>query len=216
MVKERPLILKAPLVRATLDRRKTETRRVIRTEWSRCLDLDDPDDIEKALQGNPYGQPGDRLWVRETWKYVRTRNHVHCTKIKIRYQADNYELELKLTDREHRDRAIDGMKHGNAWRPSIFMPRIYSRILLAINSVSLQRLHEIAGDGAIAEGVMLQPSASAWSHMGESLRDQYRADAIERFRDLWNTINEGRGYGWDTNPHVFVIDYQVLDANHSC
>lgn len=67
MMKERPILFSAEMVRAILEGRKTQTRRVIKPNWSRCLDLDDPEDRNKAEKLCPYGEPGDRLWVRETF-----------------------------------------------------------------------------------------------------------------------------------------------------
>ena len=64
---EKPILFSGPLVRAILENRKTQTRRVIKPEWYRCLDLEDPQDIAKALGRCPYGHPGDQPWVRETW-----------------------------------------------------------------------------------------------------------------------------------------------------
>lgn len=215
MAKERPLLLKAPLIRATFDDRKTNTRRVIKPEWSRCLDLDDPEDIEQAIATNPYGQPGDRLYVRETWRYTRIGNYVDYTQVVVQYRADDFSVTLNLEDRAERDRAIKGMERGPAWRPGIHMPKIYSRLLLDIKKVWVERLHEITGDGAIAEGVVLQPTAKTWEKMNEALRDQYRGQALEHFREIWDKINGPRGFPWADNPHVFVVDYRVRDANHS-
>lgn len=209
MGRELPLLLSSAYVRATIARRKSQTRRVIRPDWSRCLDLDDPDDIKQAIAHCPYGAPGDKLWVREAWKQDFVRNHVDYTALGILYRADNTGINMDLTDRAQRDQALKGMKHGSNWRPSIHMPKIYSRIKLLVKKIRVERVQQISADDAIAEGVILQPSSETWAELNPTTRELYYKIALETFMREWDRLNKSRGYGWGQNPHVFVVEYSV-------
>ncbi len=121
----RPIIFSSEMVRAILDGRKTMTRRVIKVEWSRCLDLDEPEDVQKAIAQCPYGKSGDLLWVRETWipnYYIDGR--------------PEYAATILYTKRD----MYDGVK----LKPSIFMPRWASRISLRITNIRVERLQNIS------------------------------------------------------------------------
>ncbi len=125
--------------------------------------------------GCPYGDVGDRLWVRETWCY---------------YGAGDAHLGYKATDEICPD-AID------KWKPSIYMPRAASRIMLEVTEVRVQRLQDISEEDAIAEGI----PKDDWFGLLTVKRD---------FQELWNAINEKRGYGWDSNPWVWAVSFEVL------
>jgi len=214
-VKEHPLIFKGELIQAMLELRKTNTRRVIPWDWFRCLDPEDPEDAEKAVAYNRYGQPGDRIWVKETWKYyARSRKRGKTVMARVLYRADGLKSEICLRDEADIERARAGGPTPG-WRSPIHMPKVYSRLILEIKRVWLERLHEIDGDGAIAEGVILQPNRQLWRELTEYQRDQYRTAALERFRQLWDLINGPRGFGWDQNPYVFAIDYRVVGMDYS-
>lgn len=129
--KDRPLLMSGEMVRAYFAGRKTQTRRVIRPEWWRCLDPDDPDDLAKALLQCPYGQPGDRLWIRETFSQSPGRA--------IRYRA---------TERD--PLALYG---GVTWKPSIHMRRDQSRLTLDLLKVRIEQVQSISESDARAEGV---------------------------------------------------------------
>jgi hypothetical protein len=126
-MKEHPIIFSAPMVRAILEGRKTMTRRVLKpqpTDWV-------PDNIKQKLliqYACPYGRPGDKLWVRETW--------ATCGFVTVAYRADGKTPNWL-----------------NQWRPSIFMPRRLSRIALEMTSVRVEKLQEITEGDAINEGV---------------------------------------------------------------
>jgi hypothetical protein len=213
MVKERGLLMKGPLVIKTINGLKTETRRVIRPAWSRCLDLDDPEDAASAVAHNPYGQPGDILYLRETWKHDFIHNHVDYTAVGISYRAGEWGINMDLRNRKDRDRAIRGMERGDVWRPGIHMPRAYARVFVEVQDVSLERVQCITEADAKAEGVVpFTQGFPEWPEQrlctGERCFDQpYRAG----FAVLWDEINERRGYGWFENPHVFVVRYKLVE-----
>jgi len=123
----------------------------------------------------PYGQVGDRLWVRETW-HVGLSSHGVCP---------GYKADMKYRCGESMPQLFP-LK----WKPSIHMPRWASRILLEITEVRVERLQEITGEDAKAEGA-----------------EPYGYYFIGGFKELWDSLNAKRGYGWETNPWVWVITF---------
>jgi hypothetical protein len=176
--KERPILFSGEMVRAILDGRKTQTRRVVKPK---------PDD--SGLWNNdkcPYGKPGDRLWVRETFFVDGPR---------IQYRADHH-----------------GAPKETIWKPSIFMPRHASRILLEIADVRCERLRDISEADAIAEGVASfrpvpgdgDPETLYANYMNKG-RLSYRK-AYFSFMTLWQSINGPES--WNANPWVWVITFK--------
>ena len=132
----------------------------------------------------PYGQSGDRLWVRESFAYFSP---------KIIKYADG-----QCSDGDNREHYTPGR-----WRPSIHMPRWASRITLEITNVRVERLQDMhhKADQFEAEGIVLPPS--------ELYQDINRSDKLERhFIELWNSINGPDA--WDKNPFVWVIEFKKL------
>lgn len=210
-MKEHPILMNAAMVRAVLDGSKTQTRRALKRQPDYPIIIaTDPHTnryqigerepvTEAALQrASPYGQPGDRLWVRETFGYVspdeHQRPHSEC---KIEYRAD---LAPGCTDRPGQW-PIDECKgdpERPRWRPSIHMPRAASRILLEIVSVRVERLNDCSDADARAEG-------TPGGH-GVIPSYNYHATPSEHFSHLWESIN-GTG-SWAANPWVWVIEFK--------
>lgn len=174
-MKERPILFKAEMVKAILEGRKTMTRRVMKTQ-PHCQE-----EVQAGFFKSPYGQPGDRLWVRESFGY-HADEEKYVERPFILYQADRQALP-----------------HVNKWRPSIHMPRWASRILLEITEVRVQLLQHISETEAWKEGVMAN-GTSRHAHEGQDL-----------FRELWNSINAARGIGWDMNPWVWVVSFRRVE-----
>lgn len=204
VVKERPILFSAPMVQGILAGNKTKTRRVLELDWLRCLDPEDPDDLERIMSQCRYGVPGDRLWVREAhyafghwepvagaatrggkqkWKFVRDTDEVL------------YEEPPEFRNGRHN---ID--PETPAWHKRLarFMFRKDSRTTLEIVSVRVERLREISEEDAIAEGVPV-PVTCDTAHT-----------ARNGFRDLWETIN-GAG-SWDANPFVWVVEFELIEV----
>lgn len=180
---DRPILFSGPMVRAILEGRKTQTRRVIRPQpppgvsWS----LYTPADIQEwrvwpgkwALGGNcglghmerevrpAFGDVGDRLWVRESFSLDKKRDNA------VAYKADD----------QH---------HFGRWQPSIHMPRWVSRITLEVTAIRAERLVEISQQDAISEG----------------------RESKHSFVELWDALNSKRGYGAATNPWLWVITFK--------
>ena len=194
-MKERPILFSAPMVRAILEGRKTQTRRAINQQP--IIDPQTGDWIISTVSGEEvwpierwtkaratfckYGKPGNRLYVRETW---RPTSHRFPTGWPYEYRATA---------------AHDGTPTDGNWKPSLFMPREASRIILDIIDVRVERLNDISEQDAKAEGV-----SNASSFYGIGANDEM----VNRyaFRELWEKIN-GAG-SWDKNPYVWVIEFK--------
>ena len=200
-MKERPILFSAPMVRAILAGQKTQTRRVVKPQ-------PDPGCVGHFGLGNPfvrtaernvgcpYGQPGDRLWVRETWREFIDSECVDGVR---------HELGRDVLYR------ADGDSSKFAWRPSIFMPRWASRIVLEVVSVRVERLNDISETDCWAEGaeevihLFDGPSqAEMANRLGLCLEDAKPLYAL-----LWESIN-GAG-SWDKNPWVWVVEFKRIE-----
>lgn len=199
--KERPILFQGAMVRALLDGTKTQTRRAVKGQMLANLgDLEHvPDWITAEVpHACPYGQPGDRLWVRETWVYDDYRLQqgpyveVPGAREELFYRADN-EQPFEAPE-------------GKFWKPSIHMPRWASRILLEIVSVRVERLQGISEKDARAEGVTIEDR-----HMLGYCAGEFLPPSIRAYRDLWESIN-GAG-SWDANPWVSVVEVKRIHAD---
>ena len=212
-MKERPILFSSEMVRAILAARKTQTRRVVkpqpeqststldgvsdRFQWKRVIDTYRPLWPSVISRFCPYGQPGDRLWVREMCRPCAVPQ-CSDTAICVEYRASDY---CKLGHLATLSR--------KGWRPSIFMPRWASRITLEIVGVRCERVNEISEADAHAEGadqefrtVVYSPAGVKDYHMPVSFRGG--------FANLWDEINAKRGYSWDSNPWVWVVEFKRI------
>ena len=192
-VKERPIIFSGPMVKAILEGRKTQTRRVITPLPER-----DPFPCQYVYSCKEIKCPfaADRLWVRETWAPHDDSALANEEREYVYYRADD---EKKYE--------TDG-----AWRPSIFMPRWASRINLGVLQIRAERLQEISEADAIAEGLTQwsDPPRVTQIHYGETISDVWETDPRKAYARLWDTINAKRGYSWESNPWVWVIEFKKL------
>lgn len=210
---ERPILFNADMVRAVLAGRKTQTRRVIKPEWFRCLDLEDPADVAKALESSPFRV--SRLWVRETWAvgsiYDAVKPSLVDSGAKVAYVADARPSGLKL-------------------RPSIFMPRWVSRTTLDITSVRVERLQDISAEDAKAEGLHCLTKDNGQTYKygigcaregwpGSGRKDDgwrwtdWDVDPRKAFAFLWDSINGKRaGCSWADNPWLWCVDFKLIEG----
>lgn len=175
-MKGRPILFSAPMVRALLAGTKTQTRRALRpqpVDQSTGCDLPAgarPD----SLPACPYGVPGDRLWVRETWGLRKQLDITDWYRGPIGGASEQeWTVDFRADYGPNQEQCF--------WRPSIYMPRWASRIVLELTSVRVERLHAITPADAIAEGVV----------------------SLAAYRSLWDDIN-GAG-AWRLNPWVWVL-----------
>jgi hypothetical protein len=217
-IKERPILFSAPMVRAILEGRKTQTRRVVKdSAWRDFGDCDldgklvSSWGIDKELSA--YGNPGDRLWVRETfligYESDGNGNLIHFDangnelSPKAFYRATSPDLEWMNDDGYHVD--------ATPWKPSIFMPRWASRITLEVIDVRVQRLQEISEADAIAEGCEqgLTSADADYEVVKRAVNALGVYSAVARYSLLWDSINAKRA-PWSSNPWVWAITFKRL------
>lgn len=206
-MKERPIIFSRPMVKAILGGQKTQTRRVIKPQPGPSEDgifryagkspfasLDNTKFVDWALRDCSFGIPGDRLWVRET-HFIEARNNGGFD-----YWTGEHDEWQENTGRVWY--AVDGeppepCNHG--WwekRPSIYMFREHSRILLEVTSVRTERVQDISHEDVCREGGPFGNSATS----------------DEDFSIFWDSINAKRGFSWASNPWVWVIEFKVVEG----
>lgn len=226
-MKERPILFSGAMVRSILNGSKSQTRRVVKPQPA-------PDQQPRTVIGSsgfvyvmdnapllpypevrrvrwdcPYGQPGDRLWVRETWQgpllqefeidadpYWHYASHLH------QYQnPEHCEYAADGGPKPEYTDADDVMRQG--WRPSIHMPRWASRITLEVTGVRVERLQDISEADAQAEGWTRRPEVSTDPQV-------HKEAARDWFMDLWESIN-GPG-SWGVNPWVWVVEFRSVEV----
>jgi hypothetical protein len=229
---ERPILFSGPMVRALLDGTKTQTRRVMKPQPVRIGDstilewrdgLFQPERLpnnSNLLNHCPYGQPGDRLWVRETWRHTassldeaRAITEDIASGIAVDWRATYIERCIRDLgfSREDAEMADDFER----WRPSIHMPRWASRILLEITGVRVERLQEISRADAVAEGIDRVENnygnGPAYCDYGMKNQDdtaEWFNSPIASYHTLWESIN-GAG-SWAANPWVWVVEFRRI------
>jgi hypothetical protein len=196
-MKERPILFSAPMVRALLDGSKTQTRRVAKGVQATHARTGEP--LQRLDSAGPrvpcqYGQPGDRLWVRENgWERPER------TPKMMREGADTWARYYYDADVLAWQDVEDFKAWGFKRRPSIHMPRWASRIELEVTNVRVERLRDISEADAFAEGIERKLRAD---------RTLAAYDDVCRFAALWEAIN-GTG-SWAANPWVWVVEFRRI------
>lgn len=222
--KERPILFNGEMVRAILNERKTQTRWVIKPQPERI-----PDDVDKVRGDNgwwwssssggsmiqmrqmpcvcPLGKPGDRLWVQERWA-LRTSHYndpyscvfYHDGSTKPIHRREGHNIEQKYGS---------GLSNLHSWRNPTHMPRWASRILLEVVKVRVERVQDISEEDVQAEGIV-PISWDERNDAGEMFTEVfYSADDFKRD---WNDIYAKCGHGWDVNPWVWVVEFELISA----
>lgn len=224
-MKERPILFSAPMVRAILDGRKTQTRRVVKPQTVTAALLSDG--IKDAATGKPirchYGQPGDRLWVREAFRFLDSFDGDSPATVGDLCMIAGYPKPWAPTQYEadgYRDNwmnvgASPGSVTPGKLRPGIHMPRWASRILLEVTGVRVERLQDISEANCIAEGVeSVRNEGKYWRDYsnpdGRDCVSMTAVTPVESYRTLWESIN-GPG-SWAANPWVWVVEYKRVPA----
>lgn len=210
-IKEKPILFSAPMVRAILDGSKTQTRRIIKPQpqyeilgnfpcWN------DPQTNKRIVC--PYGHTGDQLWVRETF------SGPHCFGTQYDVPSTPPSVWPNNSDIHY---WADGNPEFGDWtcpRPSIHMPRWASRTTLEITSVRVERLNDISGADAAAEGIAHDHSEDGLFYYVKGLMRETAVDSrehspvIQCYLKLWAHIN-GAG-SCDLNPYVWVIEFKRI------
>lgn len=204
-VSERPILFGGSLVLAIIEGRKIQTRRVIKPQ---------PEPQELGCIVTPkcrYGGPGDRLYVRETFA-IET------------YPIDNPDFVYRA------DRCASWMD-GDAlvgdpfylpsdweptgkWKPSIYMPKWASRIDLLVTGIRVERVQDISWQDAIAEGVVPVSCPCCFRAVNgctDCMDTGFAENPVDEFSMLWDSINSKRGFSWESNPWVWVVDFERIE-----
>ena len=241
---ERGMIFNGEMVRAILDGRKTQTRRIMKPQPEPCprgghwwpsnafktmLHVEEEMQNGKGGWGGlvgdacPFGDVGDRIWVRETWATLGNEDGCcvdwegNLCKVDERSAARIYRASCEqrpgdyglwsIPDDTYWKPHTKEHKFEGAWRPSIHMPRWASRILLEITDVRVERLNAINEHDAQAEGVA-KLRGGFWKHYQPGWT-QHQLSARGSFVTLWKSI-----YGdesWNSNPWVWVIKFKRIE-----
>lgn len=251
LIKERPILFSGAMVRAILEGHKSQTRRVVKPQpvvvcgkGGRAFHQPNGDLYHREtpygsniITPCPHGQPGERLWVKETWGYRGTGDKWHSgvrqpwTDVFVKYPADNSEATIRRpVDDEsgiprQRARLQDETEEAHdeyinafwrRWTPSIHMPRWASRITLEITDVRVEQVQEISEADAEAEGLI----SDEFPIGGEYIRKyglegwehrHFRISPVDAFERLWDSINAERAQGafaWAQNPWVWCITFK--------
>lgn len=233
-MRERPILFSGTMVRAILAGQKTQTRRVLKQATGPSLSVsieDEPGVAELSwLYGDgpghevhetvkkvacPYGRPGDRLWVREAT--IKVEDHGYEGPVFVESDEGRACLEGGLAPDP--DDCVEVEPYELRIRPSIHMPRAYSRITLEIVSVRVQRLNDISEADAFAEGIQrlenhswgAGPAKPLGTYRGLdewSEKEGFWTDAVSAYAALWESIN-GPG-SWAANPWVWVVEFRRI------
>lgn len=230
-MKSTPILFKLPMVQAIREGRKTQTRRIIdpqpipdrhfpygRLEWNpRNLHYTEcnvawrplSNAFEDYIQNGhcPYGKPGDWMWGKETWRTVDSLDHVKPSNIRpgapIEYAAGGNNVP------GFEGQPLTGM---GKWRPSIFMPKWMSRIILEVVSIRAQRLQDITEEDSIAEGCSPETRAEGTLFRGSihPVKGTHKVFPCAKaaYRDIWESIN-GPG-SWERNDYVFAVKFKEV------
>jgi hypothetical protein len=190
---EHPILFSGEMVRAILDGKKTQTRRVI-----------------KNINDCPYGKPGDCLWVREGLQRAKKLDFLGDDKWTTQYIATG-------TAVPYAPGAKEGWCGTALWQwknksiSPILMPHWASRITLEITNIQVEKLQDITNKDAMEEGILSwyyeiqydENSMYYWSPIEGS-------GAASKFSEMWNSVNAKRGYSWDSNPYVWVVEFKKI------
>ena len=208
-VRERPILFSGPMVRAILEGRKTQTRRVVvdrakhEDGWvTTCPGEGFTPELVRRDFTCPYGEPGDRLWVRESgWQPKEPSEQ------DLREGADTWPKYVYDADEPLGACYSEwGWKH----RPSIHMPRWASRLTREITDVRVERLQEISEADARAEGFPLNHNDEAYTVPPIGGTREWNNYGIASLSLAWDKLNAKRGYGWHANPWVWALTFVAV------
>jgi hypothetical protein len=216
---EKPIIFSSDMVKAILDGRKTQTRRIIKPQppiiWDKCKPIKtdagiiswcfenskDPD--FHGYKNCPYGVVGDRLWVRESFEI--TGYSESTRRLKGIYLSDKKKFPFCEITKTEWDK-WESRKHQFRKTSGRFMYKSLARIWLEITSIRVERVQDISETDARVEGVFWK--GGAYKDYGDKSGYCGLGSAKKSFRTLWDSLNAKRGYSWQKNPFVWVIEFR--------
>lgn len=231
-----PILFNTDMVRAILDGRKTVTRRIMKLPKhikqqedglytlfadGTCYENQSMEEIEGYLKP-PY-QPGDILYVRETWGVMRAKRFDACVDITFKGGGKNKRIFFPNggTDSANRDEYDEFIKKWAkastlSWHPSIHMPKQAARIWLKVTDVRVERLQDITNEQILKEGIGRDTVVHYLSQFPENTEEWERAAHLIPFVELWNSTVKKKDvgvYDWYANPYVFVIEFEQCEKS---
>lgn len=192
-VSEKGILFSTEMVKAILEDRKTQTRRVVKDEFCREWLAAFPEGKRSLPKYCPYGKPGDLLYVRETW--------CNPTGSEIDSSSICYKADWSEGITSHK-------KNKGIWKPSLHLPKAGSRIWVMIEDIRVERVQEISEEDAKSEGIRRIGTDSEMSYKSYAVNYEVGVFPYVSFLTLWQKIN-GRD-SWDANPWVWVVKFRVL------
>lgn len=241
-VRERPILLSSPMIRAILDGRKTQTRRAVsprgwnpnRMTLSKVVHHSESRIGTQAYFGDdnwgapcPFGSPGERLWVRETWAAHPLDESEPPARILFAADGANYDFDV-VGNARRGPRNLDRVDETGEWvverwRPSIHMPRWACRLTLEITSARVERLQDISDADIEAEGTSAWVEAGGVVYTpvagfdGAQLNDDGKTITVKPnrvcFASLWDSVSPAN-LRWRSNPWVWVVSFKRLEGKH--
>lgn len=225
-MKERPIIFNTTMVKAIIEGRKTQTRRLVKPQpkffkgnagghWWRCTHVQSMVRVEEELQNpgeyykgfidevNPFGKKGDRLWVRETFRFYDSDECPHAD-----FPCGCPRNGTPLFKASH------DCGDGEKWKPSIHMPRSASRIMLEITKIRIEQLNQISNQDAVQEGLLKLPASGRYVvNRGDQYFGAASTNPTEVFKWMWESIYGSRA--WELNPWVWVVEFNVIQGGNN-
>ncbi len=201
MKEEHPILFNGAMVRAILEDRKTQTRRLVTPRnslWDRMLGWLSWTNGAITVESSRV-KPGDLLWVRETWRTLQNYDD-------MKPSALSYGAPFQWKADESANCAIDPVRLGR-WRPSILMPRKFCRLELRVKGVRVERIQDISEADAIAEGIQENENGSYDCWLADiQAHCDCEDNPVDVFRQLWDSINKKNP--WEKNPYVWVYEFE--------
>lgn len=225
-MKERGILFRDRLVRAILEDRKTQTRRLAKVGGAQDPGLwgyakpNGNMDREAGTFRSPYGGPGDRLWVREAWAPLSDEQRASLKRGAMLIQSKpEFERPGVIFRADAMNPAAQTTEalYGLKWKPGIHLFRRDARLILEVVEVHLERLQDISEEDAIAEGLERMPDPTGHGDVwhGATTKSSSRGfdDPRLAFASLWDSINGDKpGASWAANPWVWCITFQRIQG----